>query len=430
MNSIKVGNLVAEKFLLLIFSLFLIFAPYEHKYIGKACFWSGSAIWLLINILKYKQSFYQGIIPASPLNKPILIFGIACLFSILTSLNPYHSQGIFFERYLIYVIIFWIAVGLTTGSKKNLYILISALVFSSFIFVLGGAWDYFYYGCLERNPALAERIWSVFGKRIPYYGFPLYLTYFIPFAFFIFIFIKNKWFKYICLINLILLFLCLIGNASRAAWVSVILSLLFISFLKKRRETISIILTILMLLISLVLFSFSSPTIKNRIKTTLLPTEWSFRLPLYKSAVSIFRDYPIFGVGIGMFPEVLRSPKYELPPDYPVARELNLHAHNTYLEIAAEMGIIGLLTFIGIFMVFFRKALILINKLDREDLENERAILLGLVGTVLAILIFAFSTTIITVGVNNSLYFWLLLGITVGLMQINLPNSQTHSNIP
>ena len=414
-----------ENLLLLNFSIFFIFAPYEHKYFGKICFWIGISDWLLINLLKYKHKFYSALIPVNPLNKPLLFFGISCALSIFFSLNPYDSQSIFFERYLLYLFFFWMGVWLIANFKNNLYILISVLIFSSFIFGLGGVWSYFTYRYIIRTPALYGRIWWVFGKWIPYYGFPLYLTYFTPLSLFIFIFAKDKWLKSACLINIILLFLCLIWNHSRAAWGSVMLSLLFVSFLNRNKKILPLSLTVSVLVIFLILFSFSFTTMKDRIKTILYPSQWSFRLPLYNSAISIFRDYPILGTGIGMYGRVLHTPKYELPHDYPIPKKLNLHAHNTYLEIAAEMGIIGLLTFIGIFMVFFRKALILINKLDREDLEYERAMFLGLMGTVLAILIFAFSTTIITVGVNNSLYFWLLLGITVGLMQINLPNSQT-----
>jgi O-antigen ligase len=147
-----------------------------------------------------------------------------------------------------------------------------------------------------------------------------------------------------------------------------------------------------------------------------VPSEWSFRLPLYKAAVSIFRDYPVFGAGIGMYEKVLHTPKYELSKDYPVSKELNLHAHNTYLEVASEMGTVGFSAFIGIFLTFFIKALKKIPVLNKEaGSEDKKAIYFGLMGTISTILIFAFSTTIITVGVNNSLYFWLLFGMATAM---------------
>ncbi len=416
MNSIQARNLVAEKFLLLIFALFLILAPYEHKYIGKTCFLLGLAIWLVINILKYKQRFYRGLIPDNPLNKPILIFGIACLFSIVTSLNPYHSQSVFFERYLMYGVIFWIAAGLTTGSKKNLYILTSALIVSSFIFSLGGVRDYYYYRYVAKTPGIYdERLWTVFDKIIPYYGLPLYLTFFIPFIIIFFIYSKNKWLKAPLLITLALLLLCLIRNASRTAWISVVLSVLFIIPLKRGRKILPVLTIIVVLAMLFMSFNFSS-VIKRRLKNTFYTEEWSYRLPLHKSAVLIFRDYPIFGAGLGMYEKVLHTPKYELSSDYIVPKHLNLHAHNTYLEVAAEMGIIGFLAFIWIVIVFFKKALKTVIQAKRETREDGQAIFLGLLSTIIAVLIFAFFSTIITVGTNNSAYFWFLLGVAAGLV--------------
>lgn len=48
--------------------------------------------------------------------------------------------------------------------------------------------------------------------------------------------------------------------------------------------------------------------------------------------------------------------------------------------------------------------------------RNEKAIFIGFVAASLAGLIFAFSTTYITVGVNTSCYFWLLFGMAAGML--------------
>jgi len=418
-----------EKLFLLDFFIFLILVPYFNNLFVKSCLYSGISLWLLINILRYKQRFYRGFIPVNPLNKYFLFFGIVCIFSIIFSLNPYHSQAIFFDRFLLFVIFFWIGVGLISSSKKNLYFLISAFILSGFIVGLGGVRDYIYYS--YTNPVLAERVWSVFGKRVEYFAFPLYLSYFIPFNFAIFIYARHKFLRIAGFINLILLLICLLSNGSRIGLVAVLVSLLFISFLNlKKKKTIPISLTILIILISLISIGSLSQNLKWRIKTMLYPSEWSFRLPLYHSAISIFRDYPLIGVGLGMFEKALHTPKYELPKDYPVPKEWNLHAHNTYLEVTAEMGIAGILTFFLLFLVFFIKSIRLIIMPKVNESEDDQAIFLGLVGTILAILVFAFGTTILTVGLTVSSYFWFLLGMTVGLMQINLPNSQTPSSIP
>lgn len=403
----------ADKLLLLSFAIFLLFTPYAvNKYI-KYGFTFVFLLWLLRNILEYKKRFYRHLIPQHPLNKAFLFFGIACVLSIILSLDFYQSQGIFFDRFLIFVFFFWIAISLLRDSKQNLYFLIYAFLLAGSVIGLGGVRDFIYYSRI--CPSLAIRLWSVFGKRIGYFSFPLYLTYFIPFSFAIFLFARNKFFRIIAIINLVALFFCLACNGSRIGIISVLLSLFFIALLKKKKNVLTGVI-ILASIIVLICVSLFSPELKERFKTAIYPSEWSFRLPLYKSAIAIFQDYPLTGAGIGMYEKLIHTPKYELPKDYPVASEWNLHVHNTYLEIVAEMGVIGISAFLLIFLAFFIKAGRLIIFPRPEEPEDEQAIFLGLASSILAMLIFAFGTSIITVGLTVSSYFWFLFGVAASFL--------------
>ncbi len=398
-----------ENILLAGFSFFMISAPYDVKYIGKVFFYVGLVSLILMGVLKYKVRFYLVLINANLLNKPFLLFAVLCFISIVLSLDFYHSQKVFFSRYLVYFVFFLCGVLMTRSHRKIFHALGFMFILSGLIFVAGGVSDFLYYSRV--NPALAERVWSVFSKRIPYYSFPLYLVYFTPFIFALLLFTRNKWLKIIVGIELMLAFFCLITNGSRAAWLAILLAFIFIIFLKIGRVKGII-------LLFLVLFIFMVPTTFNkgvRLKTIIYPTQWSNRLPLYKSAILILRDYPLFGVGVGMFEKVLHFPKYELPENYGIPKELNLHAHNTYLEVAAEMGLLGLLSFLGIIVTFFCKAIKKIRN-PGDMSKNTQAIFIGLSASVFAALVFAFSTTYITVGVNNSCYFWLLFGMAAGML--------------
>ena len=60
------------------------------------------------------------------------------------------------------------------------------------------------------------------------------------------------------------------------------------------------------------------------------------RLSAWKSGLAMFGDFPLVGAGLGASPEIL--PRYQLPP----WSELYFnHAHNDYLELLAETGIVG-----------------------------------------------------------------------------------------
>lgn len=405
-----------EIVLLLSFSFFLIFAPYGAKLAGRVVFIISSLSIVLIMFLKYKGKFYRWFIENNPLNRLFLFFGLSCLFSVIFSLDIYHSQSVFFDRYLVYFVFFLSGAFLVKNNKRNIYILASVFLLAGFIFAGGGLKDYLYY---KTNTALIERLWSAFRIRIPYYGFPLYLTYFIPISFAVFLFARNRWLRIAGGVNLIITFSCLILNTSRAAWLAVLFSVFLLSLIKVRNSRFLGLLIFMLFL----LLSFISPHKQQRLKTIINPQQWSYRMPLYNAAFNIFRDYPITGTGIGTFEKVLHYKKYELPQDYSIPKELNLHAHNTYLEVASEMGLIGLFAFVGIFVFFFKKLFRRIfDDSDKEFSPDERAITIGLAATIFSALIFAFSATYITVGINNSTYFWFLFGMAAGSLAVRIKN--------
>ena len=147
--------------LLLNFFVFFILAPYSRK-VTKICFCVGIALWIVLNLLHHKKKIYRKLIPHTFLNIPLALFLGAGVCSVFFSLNPYHSQSVFFERYLPYMLLFWIAVSLINNrsysDKKKmdvgLYILIYSLIISGLIMCAGAIWDYVH------NPV--RRIWTVF----------------------------------------------------------------------------------------------------------------------------------------------------------------------------------------------------------------------------------------------------------------------------
>ncbi len=75
-------------------------------------------------------------------------------------------------------------------------------------------------------------------------------------------------------------------------------------------------------------------------------TSLSRRISLWQSTVNAVRDYPLFGFGPGAFPDAFRRYAPATPG------KVWSHAHNDYLEIAAENGLIGFILIIAAFAVF------------------------------------------------------------------------------
>jgi O-antigen ligase len=85
--------------------------------------------------------------------------------------------------------------------------------------------------------------------------------------------------------------------------------------------------------------------IDQRINESVMQTTdfWG-RVSLWQGSLKVVQNFPLFGVGLGAWPEVF--PQYQLPPWSPnTVRE----AHNDYLQGLAELGSIGF----GLLLWFF-----------------------------------------------------------------------------
>ena len=79
------------------------------------------------------------------------------------------------------------------------------------------------------------------------------------------------------------------------------------------------------------------------------------RVLMWRSALKTLAAQPVFGVGIGQFQYRVAEfdPEAALPTNVGASR---FHAHNQFLEMAAEVGVIGGLLFVGVFAVILWRA--------------------------------------------------------------------------
>ena len=87
------------------------------------------------------------------------------------------------------------------------------------------------------------------------------------------------------------------------------------------------------------------------------------RLPLLVAASSMFLAHPLLGIGYGQFPS--NWTQYVVPElGNPWIRQTELAAHSTYLQIMAEMGIIGIVLYVSLFVSGMTYALRAVRGLD------------------------------------------------------------------
>lgn len=99
-------------------------------------------------------------------------------------------------------------------------------------------------------------------------------------------------------------------------------------------------------MIALVLFG--QPVLSRFLTSfSLADTSSVERIALWKEALPAIGEHPVLGAGLGNYLSTAR-PLYVLGTPF--------YAHNLYLDIALEVGLIGLIAFLGMFLVAFVRA--------------------------------------------------------------------------
>lgn len=133
------------------------------------------------------------------------------------------------------------------------------------------------------------------------------------------------------------------------------------------------------------------------------------RLAVWRESLRLFRSHPVTGTGLGTYDEVAYS--VDGSTAEPNFRGNGWHAHNTYLHVMVEAGIIGLLAW-----CYFWYA-ILARQLGawKRAASRDRVALAGTVWAVLAFLVLSISEVMIGARVHGSLRMILAIGLVVVL---------------
>ncbi|MGD8727869.1 MAG: O-antigen ligase family protein, partial [Gemmatimonadales bacterium] len=130
------------------------------------------------------------------------------------------------------------------------------------------------------------------------------------------------------------------------------------------------------------------------------------------AALGAFSDHPVLGVGPGQY-QPFYSMRYQVNSRYafryiPKPRR----AHSLYFELAAETGVIGLLSFGSVLLVLLRGLWIASRSLARSDPE------LGSIATALWFAIVAYLGMGVFLHLAYQRYFWLLLAMGGAAVQV------------
>ncbi|NLX61469.1 MAG: polymerase, partial [Tissierellia bacterium] len=346
-----------------------------------------------------------------PLTKPSIIMPII-LYIIFITINTITSNdpiGSFrdLSKHLTSIGFIFVLIN-SIRSKKDFNILVVLLIISATLTAVYGLYQLATGNVVMEdkwvdeatNPDLQTRIYSVFGNPNI---FAEYLIMLIPISLSSFWFSKRIHKKALFLITSLVLVLALVLTMSRGGWIGFAFGIfVFILLVEKRLLLLPIPAAIGGLFIL-------PDAILNRLMSILNFADSSndYRIRMWKFTLEVIRDNWLVGVGFGHLPFREAFGRY-------TRTMVTYHAHNTYLETMAEMGILGFIVFISFLFVLFKYT---IKKLIKGNDEYTKIITAGILSGLAAVLVQGL--------VENILYmpriiisFWILVGLLITLINL------------
>ena len=271
---------------------------------------------------------------------PIVLMG-AMFLAVFFSYVPSESM-----RFLLYHISAGLCVLMTVSAVRNTDDLVRLLTGSSICVLVSSA-----YGVVQRiqgvavntsyvdvrlNKGMPGRVMSFFDNPNT---FAEVLILLLPLVLALILVARRPWSK-VAFAGIFVIGVAALGMTySRASWVGIACAMVVMVFLWKPKLIPAFI------LLTLVAIPLLPQTIWNRILTIGNPADTSTasRFPLYAAAIDVVETSPISGAGLG----TAAVQKFIRDMNLYHGRAPYVHAHNFYLEVWVEAGLLGIVGFLS-----------------------------------------------------------------------------------
>ena len=351
---------------------------------------------------------------STPLNLPIIVFMLLGCLAVArgTSYGTgylWHAV-IEFKRWLTPILMFFLVLN-TVKDRATIKNLVIIMIVVTTIVGLMAIYDYIDVGdtSLEKS-----RIGGIAGHSNSLAAFFNYYM-FLPLGFFL---MNRSKFKYwLLLIPFLIQFRGIMVTFSRGGYIAFAFGLYAITFLRSK--------VLLILLLCATFFAVLNPFllpagIRYRMGQTFTkPVSYAdaiaqeeyveealdgsarSRIEVWKGAFKMIQDHPLLGIGYGLF-------LYTIPYYWSGGQ---IDAHNTYLIIAAEMGIPALVMFLLIVLIAIWNTYLL-YKTTKDPFA--KAVALGFLGGLFGLLMSnMFGSRLDSQEVSS--YFWILAALVMRL---------------
>ncbi|SDY54271.1 O-antigen ligase [Proteiniborus ethanoligenes] len=289
----------------------------------------------------WKKVYKKEKIHTTPIDGPLVIFFIVLVFSVVFSITLNQSIKDMYFYSGILLMTFMVSRDL---DKKNLKGILMVFAGVAAIVAIYGIFQYFTgemggHGWVDvkTNPNLKARAYSTMEN-------PNILAEYLVIAGSIsvalFLDSKNIWRKLLLVAITGIIFVGLLLTMSRGGWIAFAISCIIILTAEDKRVIP------VMLLLGAVSIFFLPDVVIERLKTigSVKDSSNAYRFLIWSASLGMLKDFWASGVGLGYAAFIKAYPNYMLPGIKAA------HAHNSYLQMAIEIGVFGLLAFLwGVF---------------------------------------------------------------------------------
>jgi hypothetical protein len=289
---------------------------------------------------------------------PLTVFFILAIFYTFYSIDYAVSRD-FFLQLISYITIFFL-IAQIVSLKEQRWITLS-IVILSFLTSCYGLYQYLwgFEGLIHKidgvetlPPSLAPLAGDIIGRLE---GGRVFATFLLPshFAAFLgmsiplsvgFILVRKGWIRYLLGLALGVQIFVLYLTKSFGGWFSLILAcgcfvFIYLGYIKRVKTRYLVCLLGSLVLVLALIFAGLSLTRPDNPFASIANNPMVLRVLNWGATLEIIKDAPLLGKGLHTFGFVY--PSYQRP-----GVNIVHHAHNTYLQLGVEMGIIGSLVFI------------------------------------------------------------------------------------
>ena len=309
-----------------------------------------AVLWLARLILEKRFNFAR-----TRLWWPLMIFSLITVFSVISSIDvDYSLKNI--KKYTFISGFLYFAIVNNVQDLKDVKILLLALMISAGVFSLLALIDY----------SLFEQ---TFGSRLRFRyldknlgRFSKFYDLVIPINLTLIFVTKDNLNKILITLAHLLSITTILLMQMRGSYVVIFLAILAIAFVYRKKLFVFIL--ILPFFIAIMMPSNMATRAQEMFKFgDYLKSDGvlNYRIDTWKGAVRIIKGNPVLGLGRGKsnFGETAKKfDDLKIPYD---------HAHNTYLQIAVELGLVGLMAFLWLFGSVFYHGFKCYMSLPRND---------------------------------------------------------------